>query len=165
MPAELLAVITLVLGWFLSESSSWFKTRRDERSRRLQRTESKEDQRAEFQRQTLLDIQEKLLELSRSTFRIYFADLTAQNQGKRWGTDPVPEDLAEKDRALTMTLTALTVRIADDSLREQVGNYRETCKRVSFATSQDEARQAHVEMGQLFEGINARLGELLRSTY
>lgn len=165
MPTDVLPFVTLALGWLLAEMSNWFKTRREERNRKMLRNESKEDQRAEFQRQILLEIQEKLLQLSRSTFQLYFTDLTAHNQGNRWGANIVSNELAEKDRELTMRLTALTVRVADDGMREQISNYHETCKRVGSATSQDEARQAYAEMEQLFGGVNARLGALLRSTY
>ena len=169
MPIELTTVITtsvaLILGWLLSEASNWFRTRRDEAYRKLARREAKDDQRADFQRQTLIEIQEKLLQLNRSTFQIYFADLMAQNQGGRWGSNLVPDEIAEMDRELTMRLAALTVRVADDGLREQISGYIQICKEVGSAKSQDEAHQAEMEMERLFGSVNIHLGEILRSTY
>ncbi len=169
MPNELLTAITtavtLVLGWLLSEGSNLFKTSRQENIRKLARKEAKEGRQAEFRRETLLEVQDKLLQLSRSTFQIYFADLKAHNEGGDWSTNKLPEELAEKDRVLVMDLTALTARVADDRLREEIEGYRKTCTMVSFATSQDGVRQANAETQRLFNAINARLGELLRSTY
>ena len=73
-------IITLVLGWVLSEATSYLRDRRQEKARQLTRVEQKEDQKAAFQRQTPLDLQEGLFQLARGSGHILHEDTMAYRQ-------------------------------------------------------------------------------------
>jgi hypothetical protein len=165
VPTEVLPFITLIIGWVLSEMGSWFKDQREERARKRMRAEQKLDQEVNFQRQTLIDLQEQLFELAKITGDFYSEDTIVYKKSGVWGKNYKEDELNQRQQDIIIRANILTVRVADDQLRYQADRMRSFCTTISIARSPDEADEKFNEVMQLFGELNDHLGKLLRSTY
>jgi hypothetical protein len=157
MPTDLiLPFVTLVVGWVLSELGSWFKDHREEKARIRVRDEQKIDRQFDFQRQTLLDLQDKIAELFRLTSEMYRAHIEG---------DYVTPELKEKRLNLMVRVEVLNVRVGDELLRGQIFAFVETCLDLSQATCEKAANAFSTNGMEFFADLNNRLGALLRSYY
>jgi hypothetical protein len=148
----------LILGYVGSLVTEWRREQRvDERERAARE--------AEFQRPTLLALQETLHRLLRTEALINKAvDLEHEKSGTPWAEVRWPEDLAEADRLARSEAYMLRVRVKDDQARELAQEIMEGID-IILAGSFVQAF-AVLNVGfETFNRLNDRVGELLRTTY
>ena len=95
--------------------SGWPK--RETQARREERLAAKEDRRDQYQRETLLALQEALAALIRTTATAYLQDKLAYRESGAWHKNYLPDDLAEELREAQSRTALLTERILDDQVR------------------------------------------------
>jgi|SRR5271170_4786890 len=122
------------------------------------------ERRNEFQRQTLLALQDSAMKLMQTTTALHHADLMSYHEEGKWPTKPYPAD-TERENMLANAQTALLgVRVYDDVVRERLQQLKDKCTFGTLPFS-DEAlsRAAMREAGIIFVQLNKRIGEVLRS--
>jgi len=160
-----LPVATFIIGQLFAIVLEWLRgiaaARRERTARDQVRKEAVEDRRAEFQRQTLVELQETLLQFMRATAQMRFADERSLKETGKWGQTLFDEELSEHERQLRVRINVLTQRALDDNLRDLVGAYSVVLK----ARDKRGADLADVAATEVFQQANDRLGELLRALY
>ena len=159
-------VVTLLLGFFTKSLSDWAQhrhtTEREREAREAARREQRFQQRIAFQRQTLLDLQDALMQLARTTGEMHFHDKKAFRETGRWQKQLYGEDLAERDRVANARTAMLGVRVADASVRDLLQQFKNQCT-ASILSENEEASECSLrKMGLVFESLNQRIGEILR---
>jgi hypothetical protein len=162
-----LPLTTLALGY----AGSLFTESRRDRRLRIRETAQRDDERRaardarrdEFQRETLLRVQEPLAKVARGAGFAHHRDVMAEREGYDWGTALVDDEFAENVRLAQVDLDALKVRLADDELREAIDLFKGAATRVMIARSRAASEQALHEMGDLYGATKERIGLLLRN--
>ncbi|WP_426008298.1 hypothetical protein [Aeromonas salmonicida] len=169
MDNSILGFIGVIAGAVIGASASIVTTiLTSNNSVRLQRdTDALErmERARSFQRDTLLAVQDTLNEALRLMVQAHLEDLDAHRKGGVWGRNDLSTDIAEKKRVTNQKLAALTERIADDSLRNELKGLRSNIDITSFSTSQDAAKNSLHNTVIQAEKLMENLGLLLRSQY
>jgi hypothetical protein len=168
-------VVTLIIGFAISSVSDWLKYRRDSERERAARIETRRDQRSEqrrnFQRQTLLELQEAVQDLARASGATHHHDEMAFRQTGRWQRDPLSEELNDQFFQANRRVLLLVVRVRDESLRSTVQRFKTltnqtaTFERGNSTDSdlRDASNAALQGAVTLIEQIHERIGEILRT--
>jgi hypothetical protein len=163
---EWFPVATLVIGFLTKSLTDLLQDRRTaerEKNARLHaRKEANCDRRWTFQRETLLALQESLMELARVTAEVHSSREEAFDKVGSW-VKVIPSEVAEAARQCRSRTTMLIVRVEDDQVRHLGQRFRGASTEVMIAQSKDSAIQHMMAMLNEFETVNKRIGELLRS--
>jgi hypothetical protein len=120
--------------------------------------------RDQFQRETLVKLQDATFDLMVSVMRVYAAHKRRSDDGEEWG-GPVPSEIdAEGVRSL-VAVQIQRSRVADDKLREVAQQFSDACRTVVAATDNGTADNSLVIVRDLEATIAARSGELIRATF
>jgi hypothetical protein len=160
-------VVTLLLGYALKSVSELVGHRRtlqrEREAREVTRRDKFYERRTDFQRQTLLDLQEAMSDLIRSTGAAHHQDTMAYRQTGKWQKHLLGEVLDEScHKAMRRTLI-LWVRVQDDSVREMVQRCRECASKVMVGPNKEDSDVALANMAKIFEELNPKIGELIRT--
>ena len=162
----LLPVFTLLLGYLLKLFSDWVQHRRTlerEREMRLAERNAKlADRRVEFQRQTLLELQDAVIEVARTTASMAHHDLVNFRRNGTWQRDLYPADL-DRDAMLAMRRTSvLMVRVRDETTRQLVQRVKDSSVAATGSHDQETSDSELLKLARAFEELQPRIGELLR---
>jgi hypothetical protein len=162
----LLPVVTLVIGYLLKSSSDWVQHRRtlnrDRETRQADRSAQLAERRTDFQRQTLLDLQEAVMDVARTTGAMHHHDQMGYRNTGQWQRALYPADLDAAAAAAMRHTSILMVRVRDVFVRELVRRFREHSARVTTRASKEVSESELAEMATVFEELQHRIGELLR---
>lgn len=163
-------VMTLVVGWGLAqlgdERHDRRQVKREAAAAQATRQVSVDDCRSNFQRESLLSLQEEMAHLARATGRLRYEDtMLYRNEGKPWGRMPLSEEWSDKHFAATVETNKLTVRIADDELREAVGAFVSLCGDVGGANSDVHSFDLLKRAIEAHRVTTERIGILLREVH
>ncbi len=129
----------------------------------LERKQRRQDQRDDFQRVTLLALQDALYQFVEA-MAFSVEDYRRQSVGQL-PVSPflgLPWPIAA--RTAQARIVQLTARVADDRLREIVQRYRDAFNATLFiAETVDEAETALKSIHDLHKQANERIGELIRA--
>jgi hypothetical protein len=159
-------VVTLLLGYGTKSLSDWFQNRRDvareREAREAIRQEQRFERRSTFQRQTLLDLQEACMQLTRATGATHHLDEMSFRSSGTWQRQLLPEEL-DKNYHLAQTRTLmLSVRVRDDVVRQLVEKLRSHSAKATMSTSQADSNREIANMVPIHDELQKRMGELLR---
>jgi hypothetical protein len=149
---SVVAVSSLAIGFVLSEVSGFLKLRRE----RVQR-------RQDFQRDTILELQECLARIVRATSRAYFEMTEDEDASGIWRSMSDTHRLAEGVRDAQERASVLAVRLADSDLRRAVEQLRETAREVIRAPDRPTGDGLHRDLAIGFTSLNQAFGKRLRS--
>jgi hypothetical protein len=162
---EWFPVATLLLGYVLRWLSDFLSHRHTRAWERQARQEAREDrlreQRTTFQRETLLNLQEAVMDMTRATAEAHVADMNAYRKTGEWRTAVVPA-LEEGIRLASARTTKLLVRVSDEAARGQVVKFKAAVERAVFSDDRESCQAALRDVFSLFDEVNDELGELLR---
>jgi hypothetical protein len=160
-------VFTLLVGYVTKASTDWLQHRstaeRERQAREAARRDQLAERRAAFQRQTLLDLQEAIMQLVRTAGAMHYEDVMAFRTTGKWQKQLIGEELAEKSRLANARTSMLAVRVRDDSARDLVQIVKDHATATVMSGSQEEGDRAMASMGAAFEDLNQRIGEILRT--
>jgi hypothetical protein len=184
----LIAAGGISVGAVLSTLSDWGKDKRaakreietDKRAIARERATRREEtswrwyeNRATFERDTALELQQEIYGYYRAFNVIRRADELAYRQSGKWGLEKTG-DPAEELRIRTAAIQQLRVRLFDAALREQVKQYISRCtsSALQFGVESADAKQARktamdyeAQAQKLFESINEQLGVIIRKAF
>jgi hypothetical protein len=167
MPTEVwLPLVTLLLGYagsLLTESRRDARlAQREEKARADTRALAGADWRDEFQRKTLLELQEALLVVARTSAEMHTEDLRGFKATGKWGGGLHSEELDQRGQASNGILSTIKVRVLDDQLRATVDEFHKAATRTAvLARSREEGVAAMGVMTNSMASANERIGELL----
>jgi uncharacterized membrane protein len=169
--------VTLLVGFATSSFSEWLRDGRAgererataeaisgrerdarEAARRIQLFE----RRAISQRETLLNLQDAVVKLSRAAGKIHHLDLMEHRKNGTWGGNLLPEDLSDDAHHANVTLMVLTARVRDSHIQEMVQTFRNHASRVGISRTEEAEKEALARMSEVLEPLHQRIGEVLR---
>jgi len=147
----------------------WLRVRataaRERDARAQGRQEALEDKRIEFQRDTLLSLQDTLREHWRGGVLIWSTNLSVKRRTGTWADSGLSDDDDLQLYDATIRLNALSERVLDDDLRRLVAEYKNCHTALAFARNEADANLAHDMTMEAYNAANSRLGSLLRALY
>jgi hypothetical protein len=162
-------IVTFLLGFLSKFVTDWIQhhheRKRDRESRKEARRDQLSDQRRSFQRETLLVLQDATMDLMRTSVA------SAHNQDEmnhrttgQWTKKHLLGDDLDENRGLAMRRTAmLGVRVRDSSLRTLTTMLREHATNADTGRDRDAIFAEISKMATVFQQIQERVGELLRT--
>ena len=166
-PAIWFPVVTLILGLALKAIFDLFNERRvearDARIRIEKRKESIQLQRIENQRKLLLNIQQALAKLMRAVACQHLEDVTNQRLKGEWAKESISEEVSTAVREAFMQVNLLRVQLLEEDLRGQVSTLTSLCTGVTMAKDENESVTNWMSSSVVFDQLNDRIGEVLRS--
>jgi len=158
-------VFTLLLGYAVKAAADWLQHRRTSEREREARNAAREDhlfeRRTAFQRQTLLDLQDAMMDLVRTTGEMHHHDVVSFRQTGKWQKQLFSEDLAEANRLANARTSMLAVRVRDETVRNLVTEVKNHSTKAAMCASLEEGDRALGAMGIEFDSLNRRIGEVL----
>jgi hypothetical protein len=163
------AVTTLIsvsLGFASSQLAEWLKDRRayerEQASRLSTRRDKQLERRNDFQRQTLLDLQEAVQKIIRNAAKMHHLDIMAQRGGQAWHTTRFPDGVNNGSRLDNVQATKLVVRVRDGNIRSLAERFKTECTAVLFADSEQDGEAKLAKAAASFQLLNDLIGQTLR---
>jgi len=119
----------------------------------------------EFQRTTLLDLQDALYDAVRMCGRAYYEDFVAYKSGTAWGKGRLTEELSAGLLASNRRVSILIERIEHAELRSEVKSLTAQMSALTMQTEKEDADCMKIEMAQKFDVLVEKIGSVLRSYY
>lgn len=135
---------------------------RERAARDAARREQRFERRTNFQRQTLLDLQDTVQKLLRVTGKMQHLDGIAHRSTGEWHKQLYPDDVNNEAHLTNVQTTLLAVRVRDESIRSMAKDLREKCNSVFFSKNEAESERLILAAAAVFETLNERIGERLR---
>lgn len=161
--AAAISALAVLLGFVTSSVTDYLKDSRaqvrEREAREATRRNQMADRRIGFQRETLVSLQEAVLEEARSAGQISVAK-EFRKSGK-WG-QPLPEGLSDNARLTTVKNLMLSERVRDKETRELIAEFRKHTNQVGITRSLEQERQALSNMSDVLTQLHPRIGILLR---
>lgn len=135
----------------------------DERAARVAaRADSARVRHIDFQRATLLELQEAMLALLRAASQIQLRDMLHSREAGAWTKPLVADDISEENRRLNARTALLISRVHSEHVREVVGDLKNLCHRLVGADSEEGSRSALDDASILFDSFNRDVGKIIR---
>lgn len=160
-------VVTLILGAVLKSLADWltnlWASKREREARNQQRRDALLLKRAEFQRATLIELQDELGKYGRLCGQFYLKDATLYREKGSWGQPHTTDEIGEALRVSTGALQRLRVRVHDQSVRQQTATLIDVSGQIIFASHEAAAIDALQRMMEIAANINEAVGTALRA--
>src|SRR3989339_699152 len=161
-------VVTLIIGLVLKGFFDFLTDSRTVKREREARSEQRRDtihlQRVDFQRTTLLELQESAHRLSRLTVKTHLHYEAEYSKTGEWQRQELPEGVDEDLREAHSRVSLLRVRIRDEEARKLAEAFISSCVSVNFASSKEAAYSAFMtQMPFSHEKFQERIGIVLRN--
>jgi len=130
--------------------------KREERARLVSREGQLEDERQAFQRDVLLELQDRLLAVTRTTTEVILQDRrTLKQEGQMY---QLPEDLSQRNHEAGVALLRIRERVLNDDLRHELKPLQEFATETGVLSIQ--LREADAD--QAIAQLDAASAELAR---
>jgi len=159
-------VFTALLGFVTAGISEWFRDRRalgrEREAREATRRVQLSERRANFQRETLLNLQDAIVKLSRAAGRMHHLDEMEYRKTGKWGGHLFPDDLDDDAHHANVTSMVLTSRVRDERIRELAETFRSYANMVGISQTEQAEKEAVRRAIELLQPLHERIGEVLR---
>lgn len=166
-PETWFPVITLIFGAVSKGIGDLFadkrKTKAEKEARHEQRLDVVQLRRVEFQRSTLLDLQNAMQKLARATGKASHDDLIAFRKTGEWGKNSVSEEANIGALEGHASINILRVRVSDDHIRAIADKFSSACSRHVYCKSEAESDACMKDMFAYMTELNNKIGEALRN--
>lgn len=161
-----LPLVTGAAGLISGVVIEWFRDnrtyRREKEARDASRRDNQIERRNDFQRQTLLALQDAVMALMRTVGQGHLLDLRAWHERREWHPEAYPNELNLANRDANGQTALLGVRVHDDSVRSLLQRLKSECNGLMGARDREASIDAYNEASALFVLLNERMGALLR---
>lgn len=160
-------VVTLIAGGVLKGIFDWLadsRTAKRERDARFdERREIRRLRRIEFQRETLLELQDVISVFARHTTQAHLRDVKSFEETGMWGKALFPDELSEADRLNRVRLLQLRVRVRNPDIRQYSKDAVSIGTSVYMASDKSDSMNRLTEMSNRISVLHDAIGEELRS--
>ena len=148
-------VAAFILGAFSPVAVEFFRGR-------IERDQRRQDRSNDFQKETLVELQDQLTKLALAAGAIWTEDdWSYQQTGRRVAETEARRELAREDRQATFRIHALRERVQDDRVREAVKRLQDVTAGIVYAPgSRDDPLGS---LNEAFTQSQAVIGERLRA--
>lgn len=161
-----LPLLTGLGGYLLSLLTEYFRDKRTSERERTAREAARRlhlfERRSDFQRQTLLSLQESVVQHASAAGSIYRFEAMEFKKTNRWGGQLLPKELDDSEHEAGVKTLMFMVRVRDPDIRELTRTFRTHANQVGFCKSESESRAELMEMGAALEPLHERIGMILR---
>lgn len=165
-PSVWFPVVSVVLGFICKGVLDHFSEQRrieaDRTSRREGRSEAARLRRIEFQRSSLIELQELLDSLGRYAARCHIEDVSAYRKTGTWGRNMLEGSLSEDMRQAQSRAVLLESRIESDHIREAVAKFRNNVGLISLADTETQSDETLQSLAGLAKNLHDQIGLELR---
>ncbi|HDR8984381.1 hypothetical protein [Burkholderia vietnamiensis] len=166
-PQTWFPVVTLVIGASLKAIFDYFSDgrlrKRELEARREQRRDAIRISRADFQRATLLELQEACQQLARATGRMAHEDLVAFRTTGKWHMHRLSEETDQSSLKGFTSVSKLRVRVRDEEIRDLANTFSLKCIAVGSANTEEASDRELTRMGIVLDQLQEKIGAALRS--
>lgn len=163
---SLVPLLSALGGFLLGGVTEYLRDRRVRTREREARAEARKlqlfERRSDFQRETLLNLQEAVLQLSRAVGRIHHLNEMEFRKTGKWGNNLFPEDLDNGAYEASVKTLMYMMRVRDDNIRELMKKFRSHANHVGICRSRGEGTLAIQEAIATSEPLHERIGMILR---
>jgi hypothetical protein len=163
-----LPLITALIGFASGGFTEWLRDRRaykrecDARASALRAQQI--ERRNEFQRNTLLQLQDSGMRLMQATHKIHHFDVTMYRKNGNHHDTPYPEEVGLELQEANARTALLGVRVRDDRVRALLQEVKDELNEATmFSVSEEHSQSCMKLAGEKFVEMNKRIGEVLRS--
>jgi hypothetical protein len=160
-------VFTLILGAVLKgvfDALSDRRTSRRELAARVdQRKDARHVRRTEFQRTTLLELQDAILRLGRMLGAAHYQTVISTREGHTWGKAQLTDEVNTGYTDALNVTSKLRARTADAEARGLIQLFQNECTSVVFAGSEAAAVAGMRRLAKVQDDLHDRVGVLLRA--
>lgn len=165
-----LPLITAVAGFASGGFTEWARDRRTYKRERDARDSARRsqqvDQRNEFQRKTLVDLQDAAMTLMQATTALHQFDLLSYVRVGKWHHELYPAEIDRDDQLANAATAILGVRVRDEEVRTLLQQSKDRLYEATvLSTNIENSRLAMREAGNKFVELNERIGEVLRTLF
>jgi hypothetical protein len=171
--SELLPAGTLIVGAGLTFAAQVYRERFTSSRERETRNAEREVARDAFQRETLLELQDAVLAVLRSTADIHSYQRRVYAETQRYADSPEPKELLTPNQEANAQASRLLQRVIDDDLRQAIRTLQKRCAEILMhrhlrpeGSDRDMARQAEADFTSMAiesAELENRLGLVLRN--
>lgn len=158
--------LTAFLGYAVAALSEWWRDQRAYKREREAQGERRQEQshmrRNEFQRATLLELQDELVKLIRAIGEGHHQDVMAHRAGGAWQKQLYGNDLDSRIHAGMTKTSTLGVRVRDKDVRRLLSELRQQCSEAVHCKNEEISERAISLAQAVYDKLNDRIGELLR---
>jgi hypothetical protein len=160
-------IITVSIGFAFGILTEWFRDarayRREREARSDARAETKAEQRRDFQRQSLIALQDAICELI-ADLRLHVGEKSAVVlEGKDWNEAVASKEVAIKSMISRDRVVTLRARVSDDLTRRLTQAVLVACASTVRAKSKEGVFEGLEKMKEGLEGVSERIGIMLRT--
>lgn len=169
MSPESWGFIGTLVGAIVGASASILTTRINSKNairiqENIDRNARKERYR-EFQRNNLLELQEKLAYAMRLVTKAYLEDLDNYKKTKKWKSSILSASLDEEIGNCFRELSIKTERIAENEIRDEIINLRKMMSDLLMGSTYEMVEQNQITLANTFGQVMPKLGNVLRDNY
>ncbi|MEA1651056.1 hypothetical protein UAJ10_18780 [Nitrospirillum sp. BR 11164] len=160
-------IVTLIIGtflkYFLDILNEKRTSRREKEIRKEQRLDTMNLRRSEFQRATLLQLQDATHSVTRNTIRSHIFYIDKYKTTGRWQEDNVPSDIDEGFRKAQQEVFIYTSRVRDDEIRHFASSLTELASKAVSSRTPNEGSSTIKEIYNISQTLNEKIGLALRN--
>lgn len=168
MNAAAWGVIGAIVGALASIITTWLTNRHTAALQRQQTSDERKERHRDFQRETLIALQDAMHEYLRMITSAYFEDLKAFARGADWGRTQISEEISDGCMLTARRAVILIERIENDELRSKLKTLHKSLSELAMIYSKDEAEaklaQATKQALQVFEDMGTELRRQYENT-
>jgi hypothetical protein len=161
-----LPLLSALGGYLTGAITEYLRDRRARQREREARDATRQlqlsERRSDFQRETLLNLQDAVQDLARATGRMHHLDEMEFRRTGRWGGNLFPEDLDSAAHEAGVKTLKYMVRVRDDSIRVLMKEFRDHANEATLSTSREKSIQEMQEAIAVSESLHERIGLILR---
>lgn len=95
---------------------------------------------------------------------VYRHDTRHFEKTGNWGSH-IPDELDEKNRQLSASVSILIQRIDDNELRKELKELKSEVAKCILSETQFDAKHFHMAYNDRYEYVSEKIGQVLRGTY
>jgi hypothetical protein len=158
----LYVVLGAAIGGGASLLATWQQQRHSAAREEAASARERESRRRDFQRDTLLELQQVIVDFMRVYGRMEVVRRVAFNETGVWGNGPLPEDVNEGSRERLVRVYLLVERLDNADLRESVVEYARDLVQMSLCRDEREAQSIMTLAADRYPQIQHAVGQALR---
>ena len=163
---SLIPAVAALLGFAASTIAEYLRdSRTSEREREAREAARKvqvAERRISFQRETLLSLQEAVLEEARSAGQIGHIDEMEYRKTGKWLGQRLPDGLSDKARNNTVQTLLLMERVRDREIRDLTKVFRSYANQIGVCRNFEDKSRATENMANALPPLHERIGIVLR---
>jgi hypothetical protein len=165
LEAAFWGLIGTLVGGLTSICTTWLSSQTTYKIQSSKTAEDRAERAKEFQRKTLLELQEAIHDTLRLSTRAHMEDFQVHRQTGEWGRALLSPELNEALRLARRQVAILVERVNDETLREAVKSLMRLSAEGGLARSELEAEGNQQALLLATVPLFENLGSVLRSHY